>query len=191
MATGQFSTPPHFPVAGAGAFRVPFGRSVTTGAMPGFAWAGPGRSGSFSGSFGAGHGGHCFFSHHHHRVFAFFFVPLFGFGYGFPTWYDYPYVAEPADAEPDVSEFEPYYTSWEWSPEADAHLARYYVTPDSWLLVIVYSAQAELAYFYDPMAQRFVGVLDPATGDFRHYYGDEIGWSAPTPFPDAAPPPPE
>jgi hypothetical protein len=39
------------------------------------------------------------------------------------------------------------------------------------------------------MAQRFVGVLDPATGDFRHWFGDDIGWSAPSPFPDAVPPP--
>jgi len=188
-ATGHFSEMSHAPIAGPGAFRAAFGRSVVSGTAPTFAWQGPGRSGSFSGSFSHGHGGHCYFSHHHHRVFAFFFVPLFGYGYGFPSWYDYPYVDEPADAEADVSEFEPYYTSWEWSPEADASLARYYVTPDAWLLVIVYPDQAELDYFYDPMAQRFVGVLDPSTGDFRHWLGDDNGWSAPTPFPDAVTPP--
>jgi hypothetical protein len=188
MATGHFAAPPHMTIVGPGAFHATFGRNVVTGNAPGFAWHGPGRAG-FDGSFGPGHGGHCYFSHHHHRVFGFFFVPLLGFGYGFPSWYDYPYVVEPAEEEPDISEFEPYYTSWEWSPEAEASLARYYVTPDSWLLVIVYPDQAELDYFYDPMAQRFVGVVDPSTGDFRHWLGDDNGWSAPAPFPDAVPPP--
>lgn len=187
--TGHLSESSHAPIGGPDAFRAAFGRDVLTGNAPGFAWHGPGRSGTFNGSFGPGHRGHCYFSHHHHKVFGFFFLPLLGFGYGYPSWYDYPYVAEPADAESDVAEFEPYYTGWEWSPEADAALARYYVTPDAWMLLIVYRDQPELDYFYDPMAQRFVGVLDPSTGDFRHWLGDDTGWSAPAPFPDAAPPP--
>lgn len=183
--SGHLSSAPsgRVPLAGSGVFRAPFGRGVAVGGTPDLGW-----HGSFVRSpHTAGHGGHCYYSRHHHKVFAFLFVPLVGFGYAYPTWYDYPYVEEPIDAEADVSEFEPYYTPWMWSEEAQAFLCQYRITPDAWLLVMVYPSQPGIDYFYDPAARRFVGALDSATGEFRHWYGDENGWSEPEPFPDSAP----
>ncbi|MEW6270083.1 MAG: hypothetical protein AB1689_12395 [Thermodesulfobacteriota bacterium] len=136
---------------------------------------------------GPSHGGSHWHSRHHHKNFGFFFAPLFAWGYPFPYWYDYPYVAEPG---PGVEEFEPYYSAWSWDADGRVYVARYFVTPDAWLMVLVYDDQPGLAYYYDPEADRFIGVLDLETGTFRHWYGEQGGWSEPQPFPPGPPPPP-
>ncbi|HZR81534.1 MAG TPA: hypothetical protein VFD92_10600 [Candidatus Binatia bacterium] len=135
-----------------------------------------------------GGGGKCF-SRHHGKLFGFFFTPLVAYGFAYPYWYDYPWIDEPAVAEPDVFEFEPFYTGWSRYPEAGAFICRLFVTPEAWLLVLTYFDQRDFVFYFDPVAQQFVGSLERATGDFRHWYGDATGWGDPEPFPYAPPPP--
>jgi hypothetical protein len=141
------------------------------------------------------------FGHHHdggRGAFLFFFAPPYGYGYGYPyPSYDYgPYDGGSysyPDGEYEYRDnlefpaFTPYYGPWEWSAENGYYTSRYHLSPRSWLLVIAYPGREKLAYFYDPIARTWVGVLDRSRGEFRRWYRDERRWSDPEPFPFAPP----
>jgi hypothetical protein len=140
------------------------------------------------GHVGFGSSGQRFFCHNHQHVFGFFFVPILAYDVAYPWWYDYPYVEDTEAGQPDVEEFDPFYTPWSYSESAGAYLSEYFVTPDAWLVAMVYVGQPQRVYFFDPIGRRFVGVLDRASGDFQHRLGDER-WSDPVAFPFVPPPP--
>jgi len=176
---GHAATFGHAPLMSSGAFR------GANGAMH------APFTGSFQAPFQQGHSfgsfHHHFSCHHHHQLFAFFFAPLVALGYAYPAWYDYPYV-EPDEDQTDVEEFEPYYSDWAWSAPDRAYLAQYFITPEAWLLVIRYAEQPTLAYYYDPIAGQFVGMLDLTSGEYLRWYVN-TGWSDPVTFPFDLPPP--
>jgi hypothetical protein len=177
---------------------------------------GSAQNGFFKPHMGTFHGhGH---GHHVHDQFVFFFTPLFVGGFALPYAYyapyydDYPYYpyyspdyppdayAAPDDtlsqgspdeqgAPAEESGYEPSYGDWTRSTDGSYFVCPYYLTPQNTLMVLAYPDRESLAYYYDPRARQFIGVLDRSTGNFRHWYPNENRWSSPAQFPFEMPPP--
>jgi len=139
-----------------------------------------------------------------------YYAPFYdSYPYDYPPDYspeyspDYPpdaYGAVPDDAlsesSPDEqappaeeSGYEPSYGDWTRSTDGNYFVCPYYLTPQNVLTVLAYPGQQSLAYYYDPRARQFIGVLDRSSGNFRHWYASEKRWSPPVQFPFEMPPP--
>jgi hypothetical protein len=134
-----------------------------------------------------GSSGHHEHHHHFHGIdpeFLAFFFPSFlvvGAPYAYDTYDDEGYPGEDAWTEP-------YYDDWQWSDERGYYICQYFLSPEEALLVIAYPQAPDFIYYYDPVAEQYIGVLDRSTGQFRYWYADEGRWSDAVDFPFSPPP---